>query len=101
MKMTWLTWGWATTLCACVVTILCRPVGVVMLIKCLHNTHEALGLTPTSEQSGCGGVHLYSKFIGVVNNKSEVQGHPRVHRKLQASMGIERPGRKINKQVNG
>lgn len=72
-----------------------------MLIMGLYNMYEALGLTPTSEQSGCGGAHLYSQFIGVVSNRSEVQGYPRVHRKLQARVGIERPGLKINKHVSG
>lgn len=50
--------------------------GVVMLIKSLYNIHEALSLTPTSEQSKCGGTHLYSQCIGAEGNRLEVQDHP-------------------------
>lgn len=51
-------------------TILCRA---VMLIKSLYNIHEALSLTPTSDQSKCGGAHLYSQFIGAEGNRSRLR----------------------------
>lgn len=62
---------------------------------------EALGLTPTTAQSGCGGAHLYSQAIEVGGSRSEVQGYPPVRRKLQASVGNEWPSLKINKHVSG
>lgn len=68
--------------CGCVATILCRAGGAVRLTKCLHNTHKTLSLTSTTAQYGCGGAHLYSPSVGVVDSRSKVQGHPRVHRKL-------------------